>query len=211
MPTPITSPWPSPVSESSSLTSSAAVSSEPSASWSTSSGRIASASTVRERSETAAWMRSWPKSMPTTAPAERSSDSSVGGRPVAMLAGASGSEYSTTRPLPCRSATRLETVERESPVTRAISARLAVPRSRRVSTTRRRFNSRSDSSDPVLTPGRPSRIPDASVKTPDELLRKRGIECSGRGGKNRQLLLELDHRAEQVSVLGDAGEHLRPR
>ena len=43
--------------------------------------RIASASTVRERSETATRMWSWPKSMPTTAPAERSSESSVGGRP----------------------------------------------------------------------------------------------------------------------------------
>ncbi len=38
----------------------------------------------------------------------------------------------------------LETVERESPVTRAISARLAVPRSRSESTMRCRFSSRSE-------------------------------------------------------------------
>ena len=91
---------------------------------------------------------------------------------LAMLAGASGSECSTTSPCACRSATRLETVERDRPVTRAICARLAVPRSRRVSTTRRRLSSRSDSSDPVLTPRRPSRTPRASVKSPDELSRK---------------------------------------
>ena len=151
------------------------MSSASSASWSTSSGRTASASTVRERSETAAWMRSWPKSMPTTAPAERSSESSVGGRPVAMLAGASGSECSTISPCAWRSETRLETVERDRPVTRAISARLAVPRSRRVSTTRRRLSSRNDSSDPVLTPGRPSRNPRGFVKSLHELWRSAAV------------------------------------
>ena len=71
--------------------------------------------------------------------------------------------------------TRLETVERDRPVTRAISARLAVPRSRRVSTTRRRLSSRNDSSDPVLTPGRPSRIPEAFVKSPHELVRSAAV------------------------------------
>src|SRR5215210_4627569 len=169
---------------------------------------MASASTVRERSETATWMRSWPKSMPTTAPAERSRESSVGGRPVAMLAGASGSECSTIRPWAWRSATRLETVDRDRPVTRAISARLAVPRSRRVSTTRRRFSSRSDSSDPVLTPGATLSHSSTFVKASDELGRKSRHECSGRGGNHRQLLFELDDGPEQVAVLGDAREHL---
>src|SRR4051812_31625561 len=209
IPTPITSDAPSPVSVRSSSTSAAAASSAPSASWSTSSGRIASASTVRERSETAAWMRSWPKSIPTTAPAERSSESGVGGRPVAMLAGASGSECSTTSPLAWRSATRLETVERDRPVTRAISARLAVPRSRRVSTTRKRLSSRSDSNDPVLTPGRPSRNPRGFVKSPHELDGLPPSFCSGCGGSHRQLLLQLGDRSEQIAVLGDPLEHLR--
>src|SRR4051812_11370069 len=206
IPTPMTSDAPSPVSVRRSSTSAAAASSAPSASWSTSSGRIASASTVRERSETAAWMRSWPKSMPTTAPAERSSESRVGGRPVAMLAGASGSECSTISPWAWRSATRLDTVERDSPVTRAISARLAVPRSRRVSTTRRRLSSRNDSSDPVLTPVATLSPPRAFVKTLHELSRKHGSECSGRGG--RQLLLELHDRREQVAALAHPRQHL---
>src|SRR3954447_11560818 len=209
MPTPMTSAVSRPVSASRSSTSSAAASSELSASWSTSSGRTASASTVRERSETAAWMRSWPKSMPTTAPAERSSESSVGGRPVAMLAGASGSECSTINPCAWRSETRLETVERDRPVTRAISARLAVPRSRRVSTTRKRLSSRSDSNDPVLTPGRPSRNPRGFVKSPHELGGLPPSFCSGRGGSHRQLLLQLGDRSEQIAVLGNPLEHLR--
>ncbi len=42
----------------------------------------------------------------------------------------------------------LDTVERERPVARAISARLAVPRPRRASMTRPRFNSRSERSEP---------------------------------------------------------------
>ena len=43
-----------------------------------------------ERSETATRRWLWPKSMPTAAPAERSSESRIGGRPGPCVAGASG-------------------------------------------------------------------------------------------------------------------------
>ena len=49
-----------------------------------------------------------------------------------------------------RSPTIDETVERERSVMRATSARLAAPRSRSASITRRRLPSRSDASEPLL-------------------------------------------------------------
>ena len=93
---------------------------------------------------------SWPKSRPTTAPAERSSATSTGGRPPCEAVAATPSvARSTTIPAAWRSATRLDTVERLRPVWRAMSARLIAPRVRSASMTRRRLRSRRDSSDPV--------------------------------------------------------------
>ena len=47
----------------------------------------------------------------------------------------------------------METVERERPVRRAISARLAVPLIRRKSTMRKRLNSRRELKEPEPDPG----------------------------------------------------------
>ena len=116
-----------------------------------------SARIVRERSAIATWTCSWPKSMPSTRPAERSSVSSVGGRPCCgARPSASDSDparpsCSTTSPCDCRSETSVETVERDSPVMRARSARLALPRRRSASSSWRRLRSLSDSSEPDPT------------------------------------------------------------
>ncbi len=53
-----------------------------------------------------------------------------------------------TSPLACRSATSVETVERDRLLRRASSARLALPLRRNVSSSRRRLRSRSDSNEP---------------------------------------------------------------
>src|SRR5262245_45886404 len=87
--------------------------------------------------------------MPTPRPADGFSERSTGGRPPASpWATPVSSPCSVSTPDSIRSETMLETVERESPVARAISARLARPRSRNASMTRPRFSSLSDRSDP---------------------------------------------------------------
>src|SRR5215210_1731227 len=87
--------------------------------------------------------------MPRATPADASNDSRVGGRPPWSPYAAAGSERSTTRPSACSSATRLETVERERPVRRAMSAREMSPSSRSASITRSRLRRRKVSRDPV--------------------------------------------------------------
>ena len=77
---------------------------------------------------------------------------SAGGRP-ARRRREPGSGRSTTSPSACRSATRLETVERLSPVRRAMSAREIWPSSRSARITRRRLRRRSDSSEPARPGG----------------------------------------------------------
>ena len=69
-------------------------------------------------------------------------------RPALLRRRAASGSRSTSRPPACRSATSVETVERESPVRRASSARLALPRRRSASMSWRRLRSRSDSSEP---------------------------------------------------------------
>ena len=95
----------------------------------------------------------WPKSTPTAAPALASNESRIGGRPPWAPYAEPGSGRSTTSPSACRSATRLETVERLSPVRRAISAREICPSSRSARITRRRLRRRSDSSEPARPGG----------------------------------------------------------
>src|SRR4051812_1133722 len=91
--------------------------------------------------------------MPTAAPALASNESRIGGRPPCAPWAEPGSGRSTTSPSACRSATRLETVERLRPVRRAISARLIWPSSRSARITRRRLRRRSDSSEPARPGG----------------------------------------------------------
>src|SRR6186997_499617 len=87
--------------------------------------------------------------MPTARPADGFRERSTGGLPPASpWATPVSSPCSVSSPASIRSETMLETVERESPVARAISARLARPRSRKASMTRLRFSSLSDRSDP---------------------------------------------------------------
>ena len=116
-----------PASASSSTTSSAAASRPSSAAWSVSSGTARSARIRDERSETATRRWLWPKSMPTAAPADESNESRIGGRPPWVPCAAPSSARSTTSPSAWRSDTRLDTVERDSPVRRAISAREISP------------------------------------------------------------------------------------
>src|SRR4051794_16332418 len=153
MPAPITCARFTPASASVSETSSAAASSPSWASWSVSSGRVRSARIVEARSDTATRRCEWPKSMPTAAPADASKESRIGGRPPCAPCAEPGSGRSTTSPSACRSATRLDTVERDNPVRRAMSAREIWPSSRSARITRRRFRRRSDSSDPARLGG----------------------------------------------------------
>src|SRR4051812_22808782 len=110
----------------------------------------ASARTVCARSKTATRRRWWPKSAATTTPAPRLRASRTPGRPPEADAW-----RSSTRPVACISVTRLETVLRESPVRRARSARLAIPRSDNELMSERRLRSRSEASDPVASPSIP--------------------------------------------------------
>ncbi len=73
--------------------------------------------------------------------------------------GARESSCSTTSPPVCRSATSVETVERDRPVRRASSARLALPRRRSASTSWRRLRSLSDSSEPEPAAGIGATLP----------------------------------------------------
>src|ERR1700716_2475875 len=112
--------------------------------------------------------------MPMTTPAERLSAIRTGGRPLwpAAPPGARPPVRSTIRPSSLRSPTRLETVLRDNPVRRAISARLAMPSPRSVCTTRPRLSSRSDPSDPevpfLLMASDVPRSPARFVGTADE-------------------------------------------
>src|SRR4051794_18976189 len=108
---------------------------------------------VLARSETATRRCEWPKSTPTAAPALASKLSRIGGRPPCAPWAKPGSGRSTTSPSACRSATRLDTVERLRPVRRAISARLIIPSSRSARITRRRLRRRRDSSEPARPGG----------------------------------------------------------
>src|SRR3954451_9423606 len=149
IPAPITALRGTPASASASDTISAASSSPCWASWSVSSGSRRSERIVLARSETATRRCEWSKSMPIAAPAEASKESRIGGRPPCWPCADPGSGGSTTRPSACRSATRLETVERLSPVRRAISAREIVPSSRSAWITRRRLRRLRDSREPA--------------------------------------------------------------
>src|SRR3954452_20451316 len=91
--------------------------------------------------------------MPTAAPADASKDSRIGGGPPCSPCAEPGSGRSTTSTSACRSATMLDTVERDNPVRRARSAREIWRSSRRARITRRRFRRRSDSSDPARLGG----------------------------------------------------------
>src|SRR5829696_7062928 len=127
--------------------------------------------------------------MPTATPAEASNDSRMGGRPPWSPCAAAGSERSTTSPSACSSETRLETVERESPVRRAISAREISPSSRRASMTRRRLRRRSVSSDPVRPAIRGIRTDREtfvkSVNEPGRSLRRVRSGCDGSWSADR--------------------------
>src|SRR3954471_21857316 len=149
IPAPITALRGTPASASASATISAASSRPCWASWSVSSGSRRSERIVLARSETATRRCEWPKSMPIAAPAEASKESRIGGRPPCWPWAEPGSGRSTTRPSAWRSATRLETVERLSPVRRAISAREIVPSSRSARITRRRLRRLRDSREPA--------------------------------------------------------------
>ena len=81
---------------------------------------------------------------------EREQDRAAG-RPAGALGGPCSPRRSTTRPVVWRSATRFDTVVRDSPVRREISARLAVPRCLRMSITARRLRSRKDPNEPFGT------------------------------------------------------------
>src|SRR3954453_5496148 len=153
IPAPITAVRGTPASASASVTISAASSRPCWASWSVSSGSRRSERIVLARSETATRRCEWPKSMPTAAPAEASKESRIGGRPPCWPWALPGSGRSITRPSACRSATRLETVERLSPVRRAMSAREISPSLRSAWMTRRRLRRRSDSSEPARPGG----------------------------------------------------------
>ena len=149
IPTPSTRARSAPASSSTWSTNSAAAVSPWSAEWSTFSSRQVSARTVWERSETATRRWRWPKSIPTASPAEGLSETITGGRPACASPPGSPSR-SPASPESSRSETIVETVERERPVTRASSARLAIPLSRRASITRFRLPSRREANEPLL-------------------------------------------------------------
>src|SRR5260370_700320 len=93
--------------------------------WSTSSSVRRSASTLWARSATATCTWLCPKSIPTTALVESWSTSCTPGRPPRWPDVLPST--SNTRPEPLSSATRVETVVRDRPVDRAMSAWLARP------------------------------------------------------------------------------------
>ena len=149
MPTPITRARSTSASSRTWSTNSAAAVSPCSAEWSTLSSRHVSARTACERSETATRRWRWPKSTPTARPADGLSETITGGRPAWVESGLSPSR-SPASPVSSRSETIVETVERESPVIRARSARLATPRSRRASITRLRLPSLREANEPLF-------------------------------------------------------------
>ena len=126
-----------------------------------------SARTVRLRSATATCTSSWPKSMPTTAPARRSSVSRTGGRPCDC--------WQLRRRRRCASSSRRRALRpaarrrgwRRSSATGPCAARS--PRgsrsrgARSASMTRRRLCARSDSSDPYSTLTDARTLADASA------------------------------------------------
>src|ERR687895_1311510 len=121
-----------------------------------------------ERSASATARCRLPKSIPSARPAEGSSAISAGGRPL-PAASRPLSWRSTTTPSSWSSATMLDTVERDSPVQRAMSARLATPRVCSAFTTFSRFDSRSEPSAPGCSPLTGS----ASSWSPEDLSRLR--------------------------------------
>ena len=147
IPTPITCWRSAPASASTSSTRTTAASMASSAGRSMSTSVVRSASAVCARSNAATRRRRCPKSTAMATPAARSSASRTPGRPPRSPPGSVPSR-STTSPISWRSPTMLDTVERERPVTRASSARLARPRSLSALMTLRRFSSRNDPSDP---------------------------------------------------------------
>src|ERR671915_235198 len=125
-----------------------------------------SSSCERSASATARWRL--PKSMPSANPAVGSRAISAGGRPLPVASRPLFSR-STTTPSACSSETMLETVERDRPVQRAMSARLATPRVCSAFTTFSRFDSRSEPSAPGCSPLTGS----ASLWSPEDLSRLR--------------------------------------
>jgi hypothetical protein len=85
----------------------------------------------------------------------------AGGRPVAVHLGDQADAW--------RCETRLEMVERDRPVRRAISARLTGPPARRTPITRPRFCARNDSSEP--TPGLDIPAPTSGSPPPTRAIR----------------------------------------
>ena len=151
-----------------------------SAEWSTSSSRQVSARTVCERSETATRRWRWPKSIPSATPAERferDHHRRAARRGPRRRAARRARRRGRRR---ARSVTIVETVERERPVIRASSARLATPRSRRASITRLRLPSRREANEPLLLLTAQS-ISHASriVKALWKRTGKRRVDCSG--------------------------------
>ena len=108
-----------------------------------------SASTVEARSATATRIRRCPKSMPSAAPADGASRRNAGRRPrLPASLRPESLDSSTINPRSWRSAISVVTVVRERPVRRARSDRLALPRRRRASITRDRFELRKLSREP---------------------------------------------------------------
>jgi len=146
MPAPMTDCRSTGASARTSSTIRAAASRAARASWLTSRSHRRSASTLCPMSATATATWLCPKSIPTAASEESRSLSRTPGRPPRE----SGTPISTSckTPEPFSSETSVCTVVRERPVTRAMSAWLIRPRSRRTPTTRSRFRSRSQRSVP---------------------------------------------------------------
>ena len=129
----------------------AAARSSTSAPWaSTSTSAWSSASTAPSRSATATRTWPWPTSTPATPPAGALSRTSTGGRPLPPLCGRARSSVSVTWPARISSATRLETVVRDSPLARTRSARLIGPSPARRPRTARWLAARSRSRAPEL-------------------------------------------------------------
>ncbi len=146
MPAQITAARCTPASPSTSSIIRAEASSASADRWSTSSSRRRSASTLWARSATATCTWLCPKSMPTTARVESWSTSWTPGRPPRWPEALPST--SKTRPETLSSATSVETVVRDRPVERAMSAWLVRPSVRSTPTTRSRLRSRSHASVP---------------------------------------------------------------
>src|SRR4051794_9390167 len=95
----------------------------------------------------------------------------------------------------------LETVEGESPVRRAISARLATPSTRSASTTRSRLSSRSEPSEP-----------DSSLSIAGDPHPRQGV-CQGLVQNKTQTRISMSdartNGARRASLLGSVPEALR--